>query len=58
MFNLKNAVLLMDFSTYLMAYNLMGYYQDYNEQSIYKIDCLYLEDNKSVNYITQKLCRS
>ena len=49
----------MDFSIHaIVVYNLMSYNQDYNEQPIYEIECLYSEDSKSDNSITQNLYRS
>ena len=43
----------MNSSTYPTIYNLMSYQQEYNEQAIYEIDCLYSEDSESDNTNTE-----
>ena len=48
---------LMEFSMYPIVYNL-SYQQDYNDQPIYEINCLFLEDSESDNNTTHNLYRS
>ena len=49
---------LMSFSTYSIAYNMMSYNQDYNEQPIYELDCNYSEDSDFDKNVALNVYRS